>query len=240
MQFDFAIPGNGAQVVDVVGRFVKYVSGAGKIRVRLDKGGYLDLLPGQGAKGLDFARLQIEDRSGAGNYGVLLAGNFEFQDDRVSGDVSIIDGGKNRTIANQTFMMAASNGPTAGQYAVQELWNPAGSGKRIIVEQAQVSSGAASNILCGWTATRVGSGAVGAYSKMAGGVNSTGATTFVSLAALPGFFNYLTTTNVQANAGMLLSLREPLVIPPGFGFIVANSTVSNSLQMYAEFFEEGI
>ena len=247
MDFPFTIAPGQTITVSTTQAYLYYEAGSAggadaSIRVAADIGDEIVLKPGQGFRySGPFSRLYLSNNKGQApiiGHIVLEAG--EFFDNRVTGTVDIVDGGKNRTLAGQTFVMAASNGPAAGQYGVQELWNPAGSGKNVIVEQIQVSSAAASNILCGWTGTRVGAGAAGILSKKAGGANSSAAATFLSLAALPGTFNYLTTCNVQANGTILLPFKEPIVIPPGFGLIIANSTASNSLQMWAEFFEEGI
>lgn len=239
MQFDFTVTPGGGQGIEVRGTFVKYVAGAGKIRVRITSGAYIDLMPGQGARGLNFERLIIEDRTGNGGFGTILAGAFEFQDDRISGDVSIIDGGKNRTIAGQTFLMAASWNP-AGVMPISELWNPPGSGKNVIIESWLVSSANASNIFTGWTPTRIGTGGAGVLPKKAGGLNSVSLHASPTAASVPADYKVLTTINVQANQAATFAPKEPVVIPPGFGFFCININPGNGLQNVVEFFEEAL
>ncbi|MCL6484930.1 MAG: hypothetical protein I4O49_12305, partial [Janthinobacterium lividum] len=114
MQYDFNLSPGGAQNLDVKGRFFKYRSGTGAIRVRASKGGYVDLLPGQGVRGFDFESLTVADRSGANNVGVLIVGDFDFQDDRIAGTVDVVDGGRTRTLAGIAFGASAYQAAVPG------------------------------------------------------------------------------------------------------------------------------
>jgi hypothetical protein len=91
MQYDLNMVPNGSQRVEVSGRFFKYTSGAGKIRVTTNKGAVIDLTVGQGVWGEEYSSLVVQDRSGAGIVGTILAGNYDFRDDTValSGSVNV-------------------------------------------------------------------------------------------------------------------------------------------------------
>lgn len=242
MQYDFTLTANSAQVIDVAGKFFKYKSGIGAIRVILDKGSRVDLMPGQGVWGVDFTRLTVQDLSGVGNDGVLLAGSFDFRDDTISGNVSVVDGGKNRTKANQAFFMAAQLGTApAGQFSYQELWNPAASGKNLIIEQYFLDSSAASRIYSGVSSARQGNGVLGVASKLAGGALSASLPfSAIPTIAVPAGGTVLATINVAANITQTISLREPIVVPPGWGFFISNTVATNDLGVAVEFFEEPI
>jgi len=91
--YNFTLAANATQNLDVPGDYLKVISATGAIRVRTVEGWMKDLLPGQGVKGLDFQRLILEDRSGAANVGTIAVGigADSIVDDRVTGDVSVID-----------------------------------------------------------------------------------------------------------------------------------------------------
>ena len=91
MQYDFSLTAGGAQSFDVVGKFIKYQYGTGLIRVRMSMGEYVDLMPGQGVFSVDYTRFTVTDRSGAGNNGALLAGDFVFRDSTITGSVEVKD-----------------------------------------------------------------------------------------------------------------------------------------------------
>jgi hypothetical protein len=96
MQYDLNLAPGAAQRIEASGRFFKYVSGQGKIRVTTSSGGQIDLMPGQGVWGVDFNGLSVQDRTGTGNVGVLVAGAFEFRDDTVNGAVSVTNDAAHR------------------------------------------------------------------------------------------------------------------------------------------------
>lgn len=217
MQFDFTLPANGAQQIDVVGRFVKYVGGTGKIRVRIDKGGYVDLLPGQAVRNVQFSQITISDRSGAGNVGIVLAGAFDFQDDRISGTVDVVDGGRTRTVSGQAFTGYASQASTiAGQRAIIGLSNPAGSGVRLIVKASTVSSSVAAFV--GLVAAAEGFGALvtKSKSKLIGGADGKTDVRTLQQAAYTGSINQAGGF-VPASTSLVLVFQEPFVLLPGQG-----------------------
>ena len=139
MQYDFSVPANGGQSIEAVGIFLKYKSGLGKIRIKFNNGGALDLTPGQSVSGLNFTGFTVTDRSGAANAGVILAGAFAMQDDSIVGAVSIIDGGVASSLANICYMGGVKSGAVAGEMNFVMLDNPAGTGKNVIVESVTYS-----------------------------------------------------------------------------------------------------
>ncbi|MGK5038668.1 hypothetical protein [Janthinobacterium sp. LB3P118] len=236
MQYDFNLPPGGALNLDVKGRFFKYRSGTGAIRVRASKGGYVDLLPGQGVWSLDFESLNVQDRSGVQNTGVLIAGDFDFHDDRITGTVDIMDGGRTRTLANTAFLADTAISPGAS-FATLQLWNPVGSGKNVMLEQMTISVDAGTSISM-WdsTAPKLTPGQ-NPSPKLLGGATGV-ARTFMDNpgAAYSGVRNG--SVNCQANGTFVFPMREPIVIPPGRGFVVQSGTITTILRCMFEFFEE--
>lgn len=243
MQYDFSMGSGGAQFIDVAGSFFKYKSGLGAIRVRNSKGGYIDLLPGQGLSGLDFSSLSVTDISGAANKGVLLAGAYEFRDDRIAGTVDVVDGGKVRTIAGQAYSGAVGmSAPAAGMYGQVQLWNPAASGKRLVLESVAISAGA--NMTCNLVKAIAAIGGVSVGSSqsknMSRGADSAGLiridTTITTVGPAPII------QQLAAQAGIITPFvpREPYVIEPGFGLVIWANTAAMVFAANLEWFEESL
>jgi hypothetical protein len=130
MQYDFTLNANGGGQVEATGEYVKYKSGLGAIRVKFSTGGYVDLTPGQGIRVQKrFNSINITDRSGNANQGVLVVGDVEFQDDTIVGVVSIVDGAKNSTLSKNCFLGNTACGALAGNYSMVNLINPVGNTK---------------------------------------------------------------------------------------------------------------
>jgi len=237
MQYDFNLLAGQSQNIDVKGRFFKYKSGTGMIRVRTSLGGAVDLLPGQGVEDVEFTGLTVSDRSGANNVGSILAGAFKYTDDRISGSVEVIDGGRNRTIANQAFMTNTYCGPTAGNTPMVQLWNPVGSGKRVVVERVTRSSGSAGNIVVALVNYALATFDKYARSKLSGGSVSTSEVRYFSKVGAQND-PALTSDPVQANVPLLFQFIEPVVLLPGFGLVIAASSIGTDVVGAFEYFEE--
>ena len=239
MQFDFNLSAGASQTLDVRGRFFKYKSGTGMIRVRTSLGGAVDLLPGQGIENINFTNLTVSDRSNAQNAGTILAGDFDFRDDRITGSVEVIDGGRNRTIANQAFMATTYCGGQAGNTAQIQLWNPAGSTKRVIVERVARGSNTSGTVAVGITTAALVTKDKNAQCKLSGGALSTAELRFESKVGASGLAS-LTSNVVQAGVDLPFQFLEPVVLMPGFGLVLSASTLSADVLGAYEFFEEFI
>lgn len=223
--------------LDVKGKFFKYRSGTGAIRVRASKGGYVDLLPGQGVRGLDFESLTVADRSGANNAGVLIVGDFDFQDDRIAGTVDVVDGGRTRTIQGQAFMGYAGVTSAAGQYSTSQLWNPAGSGKRLVVEQIAINCDNSAPVVISNGTVQCLSKRTNGLSKRLGYANGKGECRYESRATrqVDGYVAVF----CQAGSTVNFKPTEPFVIEPGAGLEVffSGAIVATVTASY-EWFEE--
>lgn len=229
MQFDFAISGWASQRIEVTGRFLKYVEGKGKIRVTTSHGQYVDLMPGQGVEGVQFSGLTITDKSGAGNSGVLLAGDFAFRDDTVTGTLQTMDGTNLSTFAGNCYMGSLEAGPNA----YQALINPAASGVNVYVRPVQLRQGNYSStidiVLAPIVANLVPNTGSYYFRNKRGGKPVSKAGKAGGSQAGSTVPNYLVAQGVpQADADPVLSiwpplnvfvplsLTEPLCVPPGW------------------------
>ena len=239
MQYDFNLPPGGALNLDVKGKFFKYRSGTGPIRVRASKGGYVDLLPGQGVWSLDYDSLNVQDRSGAQNMGVLIAGDFDFHDDRITGTVEVIDGGRTRTNSENSFSAVWGPSGTAASYNQVQLFNPVGSGKRVIIDQVMVGSSAFDVIQGYFYATALDAYGYG-QNKKSGGAQSVCEARIkvvpVRLMATPAIMS----VSVNGSSSIPYRPTSPFLLLPGTGFMLQNAVQNVGLYADIEFYEESI
>jgi hypothetical protein len=237
MQYDFALTPLGGQIINARGRFFKYRTGNGLIRVKLTDGAVIDLLPGQGVSNRNFESIEIIDKSGAINAGTILAGDFDFRDERITGTVDIVDGGFNRTKAGQAYM--SGPGVSGADYSEVQIWNPAGSGKVLIVEAMTFSSNLASQIDFGISTVQLGTAYLAPLSKLAGGAASV-ALARVQNTAVRSAIQPLGLVLVQANGTEVVQLREPVLITPGYGLTSQNVNTNRSVLSTFEFIEQAL
>jgi hypothetical protein len=152
MQYDLNLLPNGSQRLEVSGRFFKYVSGAGKIRVTTSKGAVIDLIVGQGVWGEEFSSLVVQDRSGAANVGVLLAGNYDFRDDTVAinGAINVGNSTANRVQVQDIISYSGNFSDTGLVTATTSIVPAAGNVNGVYVDLFSVALSSA-----GGTATAV-------------------------------------------------------------------------------------
>jgi hypothetical protein len=176
--------------------------------------------------------------------GTVIVGNGDITDNRVTGSVEVIDGGKNRTLANQAFIGYGYANAAAGNYSYTQLWNPSNSGKRIVIEQ--ITSGVFVGtvpVVMNFAMTNAvfATSASNAQSKLTGGVNSvmeirtdtnvnSGSTRFPTR-----FWDQY----VEATSRMWdLQPKEPIVVTPGYGIVISCGNVNTAFTTNIEFYEE--
>lgn len=236
-QFDITVPVTGGFAVHAPGKYIKYISGSnggGDASLIITPGGQggskIVLFPGQAyrvsnkAGTPDSWTLQNAAQS-ATIVGKVVIGDGQIDDNTLTGVVQTVDGGKFRTLANTAFAGYVAAGAVAAQYGRLQLWNPVGSGKRLIVEGVSLIAAAANvaGVLV-FSKAALANAAAG-YSKNAGGGG----------ASPVGVPQWDTTAGVApATALMALSaaafnsptfkLNEPVIVQPG-----------NSLMLYSTF-----
>lgn len=234
--YDFTLGPGGMQQLPVVGDFFKVINALGAIHVNVDTGASLDLMPGQGLREFSFNTLTITDKSGAANAGKILVGFSSMIDDRVTGEVAVIDGGKARTLSGSAFFGSSGVNAVSGTYAHVQLENPAASGKRVVLEQVVLSIATDSmvSMRSGYAALASSSG--GAASKLIGGAASAAVRRQENIAAMIG--TPLTHFLIGASRPLPVKFAEPIVIAPGGFVTLASQTLNTNLFAAWEFFEE--
>jgi hypothetical protein len=239
MQYDFALTPLGGQIINAKGRFFKYRAGTGLIRVKLTDGAVIDLLPGQGVSNRNFESIEITDKSGAINTGTILAGDFDFRDERITGTVDVVDGGKSRTLANSSFMLQVPTPVVAGQLSHAQLFNPASSGKNVMVEAITYAADTANTGVFVFMhnvqlANFMGAGQskkLGGQDAVAKGYSST------NVGAVNANLN-LMGVNIPQGTPITYRPTEPIIIAPGFGLVMRQAINGVGLTANFEWYEE--
>lgn len=170
----------------------------------------------------------------------LFVGSGDAGTRKTSGDVSVIDGAKNRTVAGRAYIGANYQSAVPGQYSKSQLWNPAGSGKNLILGSFSMQSS-----IGGQLNVRSTSGALALAGPTLAGSKLVGdAVPFVGMlrveAAVGVVDAVLASFLFQANVNIQYSPKEPFVLRPGYGVMVNHQTGNADLNVVFEWFEETI
>lgn len=239
-QYDLNIPAGGAQNIDVAGDRIQFLSAIdpfAQIEIRPNFAqGNISLRPGQGFKFSEqVTRWVVFNRGAVPLSGFLLIGSGDFFDQRIAGTVDVIDGGKARTLAGIAFGGVSYSQALAGQISHVQLWNPAGSGKNLFVEQVYAQfTGVSSAQFVQHNAPLSVLSALQPASKMLGAAGSVAKLYVQQSAASIGAVNPV----VTLGAGNIFQPKEPIVIPPGYGLVVRKALVNEDIQGGFEWFEE--
>ena len=250
-RFDFA---NGTtdlvETMSVRTGYVRYyecLSGGGvdqRIRVESMGGGWQCVLrPGQGFRlpAEETGGIVVTNLSGAAMAGTLKLGprDWSFEDQRLIGEVSVIDGGRARTLSGNTFSGTAFCNQVAATHAQCQLWNPAGSGRNATVSQIVVQSSFAWFAGISIASAALTNSGGNAASKRTGGTASTAQLRTQNIAALPG--GSICLLSAPASGTSYYKLTEPIVLAPGFGLTLTVTNAQNTdLGASFEFAEDSI
>lgn len=160
---------------------------------------------------------------------------------RAAGVVQVVDGGRARTLANNAFVAYGNPGSSAGNLPTNQLWNPPGSGRLVFVKRVIV--GSSSNNQIGLRRHNAALPTLGPFpvqSKYLGGAVSTLCEIRnQSAAAAVGTFMGIN-WQLLANTSALVTLEEPIAIPPGQGLVTQGGTSGTDCTTTFEFFEEAM
>lgn len=250
--YDFSIAANGSRQIDAEGNYFRYSAGnAGGsdpgLTLRGIKSGLtITLYPGQAFR---LAPGQVEASWIVSNAaqqaaitGSVVVGKGEITDNRISGQVEVIDGGKARTLAARVGVVAGQVvAQGAGLFSAMGVWNPAGSGKNIIVKRTYVSSSVAQSVyLTPVAAAPAHTLAPGSH--LVNGAAYAGAALAAWEAQIAGFYGAsqgaLGVAQLAAGAILPYLLDEPWVIAPGHGVLAVCGIVNTDLNVTMPIYEE--
>lgn len=162
---------------------------------------------------------------------------------RQPGVVSVVDAGKTRTLAGQAFIARYANSVGAATFACVQLYNPAASGVRCVVESITMQCTVAGQLFATIQPANL-TGATHATSKLSGGTASkaflqaSSAAAFASLDVAAA--DVLQLANA-ANTAITYTFKEPIVLLPGYGLmVISDQNASPTVAATWEFFEESL
>ena len=216
-------------------RFYEVLSGGGldpRIRVESMGGGWQCVLrPGQGFRlpEEETGGVVVTNISGVAMAGTLKLGprNWEFDDQRLTGTVSVVDSNFALTQSGQAFASFYGYTPAASNFAHIQLLNPSGSGRIIEVQSVIIGSSgtnvalvltsglALNNIQNGFYHSKLSSNSPLSAVAQIRSQDST-----VSLQTTRQVAVLLTSTNAQTEKGW----RSPIVLNPGDGLMAYSGT----------------
>lgn len=223
--------------------FFRVVSADWALKVRILKAGRIlgemdGWQAGDYLRGVEFDAVEIENGVTAQSVTVQIAGGG-VGSDRVIGEVSVIDGGMARTRAGSAFFGGTSAAAAAGFYSAVQLWNPAGSGKELIVSKAIIGCSLdatgyirASNVALTNDGSAFGSKYLGGAGTVAKFMRSS------AEATIPG--SPLIIVMTKAGVSEWVEFREPVIIPQGYGLITVMNSVNAAVVFSAEFSERAV
>lgn len=140
--YDFRMAENGVSTLDVEGSYVRIMSSTGAVELVTDSYRLGPIRAGQGQQDAPYRRLTIVDKSGRANAGTILVASSGFIDQRMSGEISIVNSvnENNKTVKN-CYSGNSFSAAEVSEYPYAQLFNPVGSGVLLNV----------SKILMSWT-----------------------------------------------------------------------------------------
>ena len=236
--YPVVIPAGQSAPLLVEGEYFKVLSSTGTLEITGDTFGQLgEILPGQGLENTRFKRLTLRDTSGGINTVQLLVAGEKFVDDRITGEVSIIDGNLARTRANQAFLTQSGISPvTATNNGAVQFYNADPLGFSVI-ERVWVTA----STVCGFC-LRIGNSATGftlqqyPTSKLGGGASpvQAGLLTAEGTAWGPCGVPQLN-LGLAANQTLAYEPKTPIVLPYGWRLTVQDTAaVTHTLTVAIE------
>ena len=229
----FTIPANGSFSLLAVGDYFKVLDATGTFEVTGDTFGTMGAIKaGQGLDNTPFARLTFRDTSGGANTLSVLTAGENFVDDRVTGEVSVIDASAAQVRAGQSFQCASNQTPAGGQLAHYELENLSATD---FMEVVEIATAAAANQAVNY----------GIYTGAdLGTVLTTPRSTYLSAGAVAADAN--AAFRYTSNAGSLLTDQigsqyapvatldrnrpiKPLLIGPGQKLMIVGTAVATNV-----------
>lgn len=228
--------------IGIAAGFFRVAGATYPVTVRLYRGGQVigtmdNFEAGDYVQGIEFDRVEIVNGAIAQAVTVQISGGGSGSD-RVVGEVSVIDGGPAITLGDTAFSQYARITATVGQYGVAQIWNPAGSGRVIVLRRigVQLSVAGLINIKAGSVAlSNLVGGLVnknvidGAPSAVAAGEYRYELFGTDPATSMPGGLQTIGYNNSNANEDYLYDFDPPLRIGEGRGVALLARTANAAL-----------
>lgn len=246
-QYDIKVAANGTFPLAAAGRYIKYLSGnngGGDVSLVVSPVGQpaskIVLVPGQAFRVSDAGPtpsgwVLSNNAGGATISGYVVVGDGRIDDPTINGTVQVVDGGKARTLGNAAFIGKGYQAAVAAQQSRVQLWMPAGSNMRAVVECFLAGSATAEGPNIYRNTAAAANLVTAGQSKLLGGAAGAAQVRVDSTAAPDG--TLIGGLFLQASAGSVYTFREPIVLLPGNGLVIVGNSNADLLVMF-EWYEE--
>lgn len=159
---------------------------------------------------------------------------------RISSTVQVIDGNRSRVTSGVAQAWRPFVAASAGNVSMAQLFNPAASGRRLIVDALQLSASGTCNVAVGMSQTQQATTSPTQPNNMFQGGPLTAMVACTAYAATVPGVNWHGSFALPANSNVLLSMPRPFVVNPGWGLNIALDVVNLGLTGFVQYFEEAI
>ncbi|MCK9991396.1 MAG: hypothetical protein RugAbin2_02410 [Rugosibacter sp.] len=228
----------------IAGDMVRIASAQWPLNLELRKGGVsigtaTGVLAGDYVRDAGFDEVVIINGTVAQTVTVQISGGG-VGSDRVLGEVSVLDGNGFRSLANLAFCGGGGGSAVASQYPYVQLWNPAGSGRRLYLSALKFSATVAGTVKAGFYNVPLTTLLGAVPSKLSGGVVGVGELRYQASASLLLSGMSSTVSYIAASANLQKVFKEPVILLPGSGFIGTFGALGEALIGEFEYVEEVI
>ncbi|SKC92262.1 hypothetical protein [Paraburkholderia hospita] len=240
---DITIAPGASQIVQIGGQVVDFIASGSAfdvIEIRPDfMQGAVTLKQGQGFDfGAQFTQLLVINKGATAIAGTLVISTSGFRNFRISGDVNVLDGGKSRTLSGASKIACVSSTGAAGTFARVQLWNPANSNLRFVLEAITIATGGVNDsaVMVYQTAALSTLFQLG-QPKLAGAAASVGGV-YLDTTATPGAPPEGIAIALPPYTTFTYKFSEPVVLPPGYGCTLWATVANAQLVANYEWYEE--
>lgn len=238
--YDFNVTVNGARALESAGTYCYYYSGSAgsadpTITLKEDTTGTTIILkPGQG---IELPRAEGQAlRWYIGNYanaatitGILVIGNGRIIDNRLTGQVTVVDSAYMATVAGQAFAANVSYTAGGGLMPHCQIKNPAASGKITVITGVSMSCNLATGVGMTFYSTDLTTAIGGVTSKLASGAPALSTLIKSQTNATVIWANQIWGGNLAANGFVEKVFPKPLVLKPGDGLGIVMTTLASAM-----------
>lgn len=233
-----SLNGNQEWRLGLAGDFFRLSDASYPVTVSLVKenrivGSMANIQSGDYVRDIEFDAVIIKNGSTSQIVTVQVAGGGAGSD-RIVGEVSVINGEISRVQNGQCFIGKCIVSAAAGQYSTAQMWNPAGSGKKIVITKISMASVSVATVISLNADTVILPGGVDGniMNKNLGGPAAVARILSATLAVInPAPANIYIE---QASKTVDYPFAEPILINPGYGLninsVAQNNAISCTLQ----------